>query len=515
MRKTAGERYRQLVDGREPYLRRARECAKLTIPALMPPDGYTSHSTLPTPFQSVGARGVNNLAAKLLLTLLPPNSPFFRLTIDDFALEKLAQREGMRGEVEKALSKIERAVMGNLEAKSTRVTLFEGLKHLINDGNTLLFVPPDDQGEDAYVRAFTLDQFVVKRAPNGAVLEIIVNEKVAPDTLPLEMLTLIPEGDRAPDKTLDLYTYVYREGRQFKVHQEIKGQVVPKSKGNYPLDKTPWLALRWTKIDGDDYGRSYVEEYIGDLRSLEALSKAIVEGSAAAAKILFLTNPNGVTDSQDLAEAENGDFVDGDVNDVGVLQLQKYGDFRVAKETVDKLEQRLSLAFLLNTAIQRNGERVTAEEIRYMAGELETALGGTYAILSQELQLPLARRIMAQMEAAGNLPTLPKGLVKPTVVTGVDALGRGNDLAKLDSLLAGTAQLFGPEAVAKRVDVGDYITRRGAALGLDTEGLVIPEDVVRQQEQAAMLQQLVEKLGPNAINAMGKAAEQGQAPAQT
>lgn len=48
---------------------------------------------------------------------------------------------------------------------------------------------------------------------------------------------------------------------------------------------------------------------------------------------------------------------------------------------------------LLNSAVQRNGERVTAEEIRYVAGELEDTLGGVYSLLSQELQLSLIRRV--------------------------------------------------------------------------------------------------------------------------
>ncbi|UZT50437.1 head-to-tail connector protein [Enterobacter phage 04_vB_Eclo_IJM] len=34
----------------------------------------------------------------------------------------------------------------------------------------------------------------------------------------------------------------------------------------------------------------------------------------------------------------------------------------------DAIEQRLGWAFLLNSAVQRNAERVTAEEIRYVAG---------------------------------------------------------------------------------------------------------------------------------------------------
>ena len=45
-------------------------------------------------------------------------------------------------------------------------------------------------------------------------------------------------------------------------------------------------------VDGECYGRGRVEEFIGDLKSLEALSQALVEGSAAAAKVVFTVSPS-------------------------------------------------------------------------------------------------------------------------------------------------------------------------------------------------------------------------------
>ena len=92
---TAKERYEKLKEKREQYLDRARECSELAIPALIPEDGFHYTSELYTPFQSVGARGVNNLASKLLLLLLPPNSPFFRLSVSGKAKEQLVNKENL------------------------------------------------------------------------------------------------------------------------------------------------------------------------------------------------------------------------------------------------------------------------------------------------------------------------------------------------------------------------------------------------------------------------------------
>lgn len=447
----------------------------------------------------------------MLLALFPVNAPFFRYMIDDFALETLTKQEGMRGKVEEGLNKIERAVQSEVEGSALRVSAFEALKHLVVAGNVLLYLPTEGG-----MRAFHLNRYVVRRDPMGNVLDIITEEEVDRDVLPEGFqLPDDKEGEKDAkdhDKPVKLYTHICRAGKKWKVYQEVKGQKIPDSEGEYPLEKSPWIPVRFTKIDGEDYGRGYVEEYLGDLKSLEGLQQSIVEGSAAAARVLFLVNPNGVTEMDDLAEANNGDFKEGTANDVTVLQLNKFNDFRVAKDAADGIIERLSFAFLLNSAVQRNGERVTAEEIRYMANELEAALGGIYSILSQELQLPIVRRIIYQMERQKRLPVLPSKAVKPVIVTGIEALGRGNDLSKLMQFgqLAVQAANLPPE-----VNKSDFLTRGATGLGIDQKGLVrTPEEVAAEQQQAQQMALMAQGVGP-AINQAGNLMKQGMQNAQT
>ena len=509
-KKTCASLYEKLKTDRYNFLTRARDCSKFTIPTLIPPDGHSSGTKYYTPYQGIGARGVNNLASKLLLALLPPNSPFFRLQIDDFTLEQLTQQEGMRAQVEEGLNKIERAVQSEIEAGAVRVSAFEAMKHLLVGGNALLYLP--DEGG---MRVFPLEKFVVRRDPMGNVLDIIVHEQIAHDALPKDLRDVLPYEAQKKDsngtKDVDLYTHVYLEENKWKVYQEIKGMIVPGSEGTYPKDKSPWIPVRFTKVDGENYGRSYVEEYLGDIKSLEGLSQAIVEGSAAAAKVIFLVNPNGTTSQQTIAEADNGAIVEGNDQDVSVLQLQKYNDFRVALETANRIEERLAFAFLLNSAVQRNGERVTAEEIRYMANELEAALGGIYSILSQEMQLPMVNRIMFSMERKKKMPVLPKGTVKPVIVTGIEALGRGNDMNKLQAFFESAAMVA---QLPPEIDKSDALKRLGTSLGIDMKGLVkSPEQIAEEQAQAQQMAMMQQAL-PNLVNQGGQMLQQGMANAQ-
>jgi len=502
---SAKHRYTALENRRQPFLDRARDCAKLTIPSLMPPDGHNHTSKLYTPYQGIGARGVNTLASKLLLALFPPNAPFFRMSVDDFTVEQMTQQKGMKAEVDKALAKIERAVMQTIETEALRVPAFEGLKQLVNSGNCLVFKPPGSG-----MKMFRLDRYVVVRDPIGNVLEIVVKEPISPAALPPDIRRQVmtkeklmqdakQDHNQSAEKHLDLYTWVRREKDKWIVHQEISEIVIPGTQGTYPLDRSPWIPLRWTQIDGEDYGRSYVDEYYGDLRSLEALTKAIVEGSAAAAKVLFLVNPNGTTRMKDISEADNLAVKAGNAADVTVLQLQKFNDFRVAQETSSAIQQRLSFAFLLNTAIQRNGERVTAEEIRYMAGELEDALGGVYSILSQEFQLPLVNVLLDSLQRAGKLPVLPKEMVKPTITTGLEALGRGHDMTRLNAFIQQLAPL-GPDVLRMYLNLPDYITRIGTSLNIEMDGLVRSEQEVQQMMMQQQAMQMAQQLGPKGMD---------------
>lgn len=506
---TAAKRYEALTTTRAPYLDRARECAKVTIPSLMPPQGATGTTRLPTPFQSIGARGVNNLASKLLLALLPPNAPFFRLRITDPETEAEAEAQGATSVLEKALSLIEQRVMEDVETSGDRVKVFEAKKQLLVSGNVLLYAGADDS------RIYRLDRFVVNRDPSGNVLEHISLEYVAPEALTEEtrkaLAEVIQESDRAGstpatkvDDGLPLYTHVTRGERQWTVYQEVRG--VRFNEGTYALDKSPWLALRGIAVAGEDYGRSYVEEYLGDLLSLEGLSQSIVEASAAAARLLVFVNPNGITKRKDVTDAPNGAVVAGNAEDVSLLTLQKFADLRVARETAVGIEERLGFAFLLNSAVQRPGERVTAEEIRYVAGELEEALGGVYSVLSQEFQLPYARVKLAQLQKRGVLPQLPKGAVSPQIVTGLEALGRGHDLRKLDLFLSGPQHIMTPDVIREYLDIGDYLTQRAAAIGVKVR--VRSEEEVAQNRQQQQAAAMAAATAPKAIDAGVKLAQQ-------
>lgn len=513
---TAIKRYLALTTERNPYEARAKIAASLTIPNIMPEnqnEGGTASSEMPSPFQSVGSRGVSNLSAKLVLTLFPPGSPFFRLSVDRFLLQELQDKTGgdtdILAEFETALSVMEQEVMLRFEVLGSRQVLADTLLNLIITGNGLLQVQKDGK-----LKLHNLAHYVIRRDLRGDPMEIIFREGVEAATLPPLIRKLVEQEieknaeGKKPSKPLWLYTVAKLEEKTWKVHQEIQEIRIPDSDWTYPAAKPALIPLRWRANSGEEYGRGFVEMYLGDLMSLESLSQSIVEFAAVASKVLHFVNEAGLTEKEEMQNAPSGAILDGDAKDISTLQLDKMQDFKVAGEVATRLEQRIAQAFLLNSSIQRQAERVTAEEIRFMANELETALGGVYSTLATELQRPLVLRLMSTLARESKLPQLPEGKIDPQIVTGIDGLGRTADLQRLDLLLAGVAEIFGPQAVAQYVKTGSYIERRAAALGVPIDGIIRSEKEVQEAVQAQRQAELAQKAAGPAVTQMGQLAQQ-------
>ena len=365
----AKKRYDELSSDRTQFLDEARQASELTLPYLIRghEEHYSGMKQLKTPWQSVGAKGVVTLASKLMLALLPPQTSFFKLQLDESELGEDFGPE-IRSELDLSFAKVERTILESIAASDDRVAVHQALQHLVVGGNALIFM-----GREG-LKVYPLNRFVVERDGNGNVLEIVTKERIAKklieDELPkdLKVDSVVDESTLGKEEC-DVYTHVKRENNRVVWHQEVYGHVLPKSVSKAPIDANPWLPLRFNVVDGEAYGRGRVGQFIGDLKSLEALSQALVEGSAAAAKVVFVVSPSSTTKPATLASAGNGAIVTGRPDDIGVVQVGKTADFGTAFQMTQIYERRLSEAFLILNP--RNAERVTAEEVRMTQLELE------------------------------------------------------------------------------------------------------------------------------------------------
>ena len=494
---SAKERYDYLSSERSQFLTEAEDAAKLTLPYLI--RGHEEYAKgmkqLNTPWQSVGAKGVVALASKLSLSLVPPQTSFFKLQLDESQLGEEFPPE-VKSELDLSFAKIERTILEAIAASDDRVVIHQALQHLVVAGNALIFM-----GRDG-LKLFPLNRFVLERDGNGSVIEIVtkerINKKLIEKYLP-EGVKYEEETDSVVDETkgneeeCDVYTHVTRDNNRFLWHQEVYGHILKQSISKAPIDSTPWLPLRFNTVDGEPYGRGRVGQFIGDLKSLEALSQALVEGSAAAAKVVFTVSPSSTTKPQTLAKAGNGAIVQGRPDDIGVIQVGKTADFQTAYQLMATLEKRLNEAFLILSV--RDSERTTAQEVQMTQMELEQQLGGLFGLLTVEFLVPYLNRKLSVFQKTGEIPKIPKGMVKPIIVAGINALGRGQDVQALGQFLTTIAQTMGPEAIQQYINPDEVIKRLAAAQGIDVLNLVksmqeIQAEQQQAQEQAMQMEQM-------------------------
>ena len=490
---SAKERYDYLSSDRSQFLSEAEDAGKLTLPYLI--RGHEENAKgmkqLKTPWQSVGAKGVVALASKLSLALVPPQSSFFKLQLDESQLGQDFPPE-VKSELDLSFAKIERTILDAIAASDDRVVIHQALQHLVVGGNALIFMARTG------LKLFPLNRFVIERDGNGDVIEIVtkerINKKLIKNLLPKELEekdmvdSVVDEGygDVSGKQECDVYTHVTRENNRYVWHQEVYNHVLPNSRGKSPADTSPWLPLRFNTVDGEAYGRGRVGQFIGDLKSLEALSQALVEGSAAASKVVFVVSPSSTTKPQTLAKAGNGAIVQGRPDDIGVVQVGKTADFQTAYNLMGQLETRLNEAFLILSV--RDSERTTAQEVQMTQLELEQQLGGLFGLLTVEFLVPYLNRKLSVFQKTGEIPRIPKGMVKPIIVAGINALGRGQDVQALGSFLQTIAQTMGPEAIQRYINPDEVIKRLAAAQGIDVLNLVKSVQDVQQEQQAQQAQ---------------------------
>ena len=483
---TAKSRYDNLSSDRSQFLTEAEDATKLTLPYLIRghEDYQKGMKQLKTPWQSVGAKGVVALASKLSLSLVPPQTSFFKLQVDESQLGEQFEPQ-IKSELDLSFAKIERTILDAIAASDDRVVIHQALQHLVVGGNALIFM-----GKEG-LKLYPLNRYVIERDGNGDVIEIITKESINKDLIP-DYDKIKPNVPYSMDEDedseeCDVYTHVKRDNNRFVWYQEVHDKKLPGSQGKAPIDSTPWLPLRFNTVDGEAYGRGRVGQFIGDLKSLEALSQAIVEGSAAAAKVVFTVSPSATTKPQTLAAAGNGAIVQGRPDDIGVIQVGKTADFATALEHMMTLEKRLNEAFLILSV--RQSERTTAEEVRMTQMELEQQLGGLFGLLTIEFLVPYLNRKLSIFQKTGQIPRLPKGMVKPIIVAGINSLGRGQDAQALGGFLQTIAQTMGPEAITTYINPEEVIKRLAAAQGIDVLNLVRSMQEVQAEEQQAIEQE--------------------------
>ena len=138
--------------------------------------------------------------------------------------------------------------------------------------------------------------------------------------------------------------------------------------------------------------------------------------------------------------------------------------------------------------------------------ELEQSLGGLFSLLTVEFLVPYLDRKLNVFQKTGKIPRIPDGIVHPTIVAGINSLGRGQDRESLGMFLQTIAQTMGPEALQAFINPEEVVKRLAAASGIDVLNLVKSMEEIQGEQQQQQQQQMAmqEQQNTPALAAVGQ-----------
>ena len=520
--------YDELDMERVTILDRVRQCAALTKPWILPPTGHTANQKLPDSYASVPGRALTAMEGKLLLSLFPPDRPFFRQVLAAVVKQQLPREEV--AELQQFLYLRELAATSILESAAARrgdgrttagfrVAKRKTLQQVLATGDSLERIT-----DDYRIQVYRRDQYVTQRDEAGDPVLHITREMVDPVALGDDIMIragLDPEklrSQRPHERKEEFFTLVEWQPDTgiWVIEQELNGEVVNETEE----PESPFMSTAFELAPGEHYGRGIIELNLGDIRSIDTLAQRELEFAAVASKHIPVIDEGSSIRPSDLMKETGkpiiGRVVGGQPQDVGYLSVNKIADFQVVRQKADQLRRDIAQAMLLESDAQPRGERVTATQIQRIALEMDGALGGLYAPIAEQQQLPLVRRVLWQMERDGILEPLPSGAgqeVEISILTGVKALSRELEGQKLLAALQALAQL-GPEALG-RIDVNVAADIALRAAGVEQVPLVKSDEQVaaeRRQENAAAADAAASQ---KAIDVVGNIAEESAIAAAT
>lgn len=464
---------------REEVLTRCERYAGWTLPSVFPDTPLMEYDEMQNDYQSVGAQAVTNLSNKIMMALFQPAKPFFRMQLTKEQWAELLEEGNTKAEIEAGLSNTEREAMKELNVMNARVIMNDMIQQLVITGNSLLYMAPNED-----MQVYSLRDYTITRDLRGTPTKIVICESKSVASLSDELSVIAMANGYHENDEVSIYTGILRvSGERYMVWQELEDLCYcHKRVGYYTKDTLPWIPQVWKLCRGKDYGTGLVEDYAGDFHTLSTLAEAILDYTTVVTDVKTLVNPAGMTDVREIVQAASGAYVPGREEDLfvhtsgaGVMNAAEF-----LKNQFSAVERRLAAAFLLNTAVTRDAERVTAEEIRMQAHELESSFGGVYSRLASSLQLPVAKRLLRTIDRSFKD-------VEPVIVTGFESLSRNSELDNFRAFMQDLAALTDlPDEAKLWMKFSDVIAVLGAGHGVDYSKFLKDEDTVKAETQARM-----------------------------
>lgn len=479
-------------------LSKLEDYSRWTIPSVFPKEENINYQNKQIEYdcQSIGAGLVNRLASKLASTLFPANTSFFRLEVSDEVKALFNERQ-----IENIIE-YENKACERLFLNASYAQLVQAMRLLIVTGEVLLYRVNES------IRLYSLRDYTVKRNQLGDVLDIVIREHKYWTELDQDVQLIV--GAKPNDDKLELFTRIQRRSKDGIVHWKVTQEINGRDIGTdviYPDKLCPYIPVTWNYVNGDNYGRGYVEDYAADLYKLSRMSEALADYQFESLRTLHLVNPQGQFDVESAERAATGEYIQGDAAMVIPYEAGDYQKMQQVMLSLNEIEQRLNIAFMY-TGNTREAERVTAYEISQNAQEAENVLGGVYSQLSQNMHLPLAYLLLNE-ENELIIHDIKRQNLSLSILTGLQALSRSSESQALtiaSSALNAIIPAFTGLGLSAKWNIDAIAEMVLNSHGVNVSALQYTEEElqqIQQAQQAEAQQQQAQQLQTGVAGALG------------
>jgi len=538
--KSLSHRWTQLHSKKTSILTYCEKYAEWTLPYVFPRESPSvANEELPVAQDSIGAKGTNHLANKIISTLFPAKSLFFRLVIDqemkDLIEKAMAvDNQGIDADTlkqkleeqvtaaEAELAKAEHRVEDHLDMVQFRPEAINVAKQLIVTGNSLVYFPEDKSPMQVY----NLRNFHVVRDVSGEVVEMMTRDMRDFETFKQEVQDQLTSNakwkalhkgdaqkankDYQHDTPVTIYTRILLENDgKYHVTQYADDVKLDTEGAVYTKSTCRWIPLVWNMVQGENYGRGLVADYAGAFHAVNVLSNSLLNIAAVMGDIKIFVDPQSMIDVTRLEESASGTYHAGKPEQIGNMKVNMIQEAQFMQAMIERYEKQIAAAFMLTSDLTRDAERVTAQEIQQNVDELETSNSGIYSRLAATWQFRTAVLALADTNFKG----IGDGII-PKVITGMDSLSRAGEAYNMRLFMA-DLQLLNtvPPEVLAAIKKPQFVKKVGSFHQVDYESWIMTEaemqaNAEREAQQKQQLEQTKQAGGVQKEIARG-AVQQG------
>lgn len=348
-------------------------------------------------------------------------------------------------------------------------------------------------------------------------VEAVLKESLYFGTLPEDVQNYVRikghYGEDTPqlrNKSIDKYTRVYLDGNYYVEEVGIDNTILNEEfVTTYERKKLPYIFPTWTLVNREHYGRSLVEDLKGDFAKLSTIAESLTLYEIESLRVVYGVSADSFDAIDELITSATGDYVRVSQGAVSVIETGSAQKVQQIKQDLDDVFTRLARAMMWRSNT-RDGERVTAYEIRQEIEEVEASMGGAYSSLSESLQLPLSYLFLFETDEQLMNSLVDTDVGHVSITAGMNALNKNTKAQRvLEAIMEAGQAVETATQIDRRIDPTRIVDLFFEAKGIDFSEIAKSDEELQAEQEAELQQAQAEQMMAQGQDA-GNTGGQGQ-----